>query len=156
MKYGKKDVLPLAYSTEQMPVKITIHTTIWSDGEKQTVEFTTEGQFYKKTNANFIQYEEVHEEGKMNTIVKFTAQEIMIIRSGTLKMRLRFMENKQIEGVYHTPYGNLAVSTVTKELKNSFDQTERAGTVEILYDLMMDRAHAGTYHMVVTFKEARK
>lgn len=146
-------MLPLSQSTEQMPVKINIHTTFWSENDKQTIELTTFGKYYKKSNASFLQYEEEYEEGKMNTIVKWTEQEAFFMRSGKLKMRLRFRENEQLKGRYDTPYGNFAISTNTKQLKYAFDQQQCIGNAEILYDLMMEGSRTGTYHMELTFRE---
>lgn len=150
----EKDVLPLAQSAEQMPVRVHIQTTYWSEDEKQVIELTVFGQLYKKRTAYFLQYEEVHEEGKMKTIIKLTENEAVIMRSGLLKMRMRLRETERLRGTYETPYGNLPIYTKAKQIKHVFDEQHTQGTITLHYDLMIDGSQTGTYHLQVTYEEA--
>ena len=60
--------------TEQLPVKITVNTTIQDGTEKETYELITFGYYVKKTKSVFLRYEEFLEEGTINTIVKISGQ----------------------------------------------------------------------------------
>ncbi|EIJ80269.1 hypothetical protein PB1_07907 [Bacillus methanolicus PB1] len=132
---------------EQMPVKIKIKTEIHQDGNKETFEFITFGRYYQKGESSFLQYEEVLEDGRINTTVKISGQEVLILRSGAVKMRMRFQEQKTLAGTYETPYGVLQTSASTKRIyKNT-------GFLEIVYDLQMQGQDAGTYHMTIRYEE---
>ena len=80
--------------TEQLPVKITVNTTIQNGTEKETYELITFGYYVKKTKSVFLRYEEFLEEGTINTIVKISGQEGSILRTGAVKMRIPFQQNK--------------------------------------------------------------
>lgn len=140
---------------EQSPVKIKVKTDIRNGGSKDTFELTAFGRYYKKENARFLQYDEVMEAGTVKTIVKLSNQEGLILRSGAVKMRLPFKMNKRFKGSYTTPYGVFELVTLTKRFEHQFDEQTGSGTIEILYDLKMQGAHSGTYHLAITFEEEK-
>ncbi|MCQ6274578.1 DUF1934 domain-containing protein [Bacillus sp. V3B] len=144
------------YPTEQMPVKITVNTTIRNGQEKETYELTTFGQYYKKTNSIFLRYEEHMEEGAIKTVVKISGQEGSILRNGAVNMRLPFYKNKSLRGRYDSPYGVLEMKTLTTRISHRFDEEFRKGEIDLLYDLKMQGSHAGTYHLLITFEEDGK
>lgn len=137
----------------QKPIKIKVNTTIWNNGEKETFELTTFGRYYEKSEAFFLQYEEVMEEGNVNSIVKISKSDILILRSGAINMRMVFEMNKKRIGRYETPFGTMGISTRTKRL--AYDIEATSGNVDILYELHMQGALAGTYHLEIQFKEEK-
>ena len=139
--------------TEQLPVKITVNTTIQNGTEKETYELITFGHYVKKTNSVFLRYEEFLEEGTINTIVKISGQEGSIIRSGAVKMRIPFQHNKTLTGKYETPYGVMELDTVTSKILHSFDEDLKKGEFDFLYRLNMQGTYAGTYHTTISFEE---
>jgi uncharacterized beta-barrel protein YwiB (DUF1934 family) len=138
---------------DQVPVKIKVKTDIYDGNEKNTFELTAFGRYYLKENARYLQYDEAMEQGMANTIIKMTEEEGMIMRSGAVKMRLPFKMNKRLTGNYHTPYGVLEMGTVTKRLEHHFNQQKGHGSIDILYDLNMQGANTGTYHLSITFEK---
>jgi uncharacterized beta-barrel protein YwiB (DUF1934 family) len=145
-------VLPLSVRpAEQMPVKIKISTEIHQDGNKETFEMITFGRYYQKGESSFLQYEEVLEDAKINTTVKISEQEVLILRSGAIKMRMRFQEQKTLAGTYETPYGVLQTSASTKRLNQSLKNN--TGLLELVYDLQMQGQDSGTYHMTIQYEE---
>ncbi|MDE3840357.1 DUF1934 domain-containing protein [Bacillus methanolicus] len=136
---------------EQMPVKIKIKTEIHQDGNKETFELITFGRYYQKGESSFLQYEEVLEEGRINTTVKISGQEVLILRSGAVKMRMRFQEQKTFAGTYETPYGVLQTSASTKRINQSL--YNNTGSLELVYDLQMQGQDSGTYHMTIRYEE---
>ncbi|AIE61594.1 DUF1934 domain-containing protein [Bacillus methanolicus] len=139
---------------EQMPVKIKIKTEIHQDGNKETFEFITFGRYYQKGENSFLQYEEALEEGRINTTVKISGQEVLILRSGVIKMRMRFQEQKTLAGTYETPYGVLQTSASTKRLNKSLNKN--TGSLELVYDLQMQGQDSGTYYMTIRYEEDGK
>jgi uncharacterized beta-barrel protein YwiB (DUF1934 family) len=142
-----------SYPTEQMPVKITVNTTIQNGQEKETYELTTFGYYYKKTNSVFLRYEEHMEEGAIKTVVKISGQEGSILRNGAVNMRLPFYKNKSLTGSYESPYGVLEMKTSTTRISHEFNEDFRKGEIDLLYDLKMEGSNAGTYHLLITFEE---
>ena len=138
---------------EQVPVKIKGKTEIHDGSSKDTFEFTAFGRYYIKGNARFLQYNEEMEEGIVKTIIKMTDQDGLILRSGAVKMRLPFKLNSELRGSYDTPYGVFELITLTKTLTHQLDEQTSMGSIELLYDLNMQGAYAGTYHLSITFKE---
>lgn len=140
---------------EQLPVKIKVKTDIRNGSSKDTFEFTAFGRYYKKENARYLQYDEVMEAGTVKTIVKISKQEGLILRSGAVKMRLPFQMNKRLKGTYTTPYGVFELVTLTKRFEHQFEEQTSLGSFEVLYDLKMQGAHSGTYHLTITFEEEK-
>ncbi|MBY0123286.1 DUF1934 domain-containing protein [Bacillus sp. S/N-304-OC-R1] len=138
---------------EQLPVKIKVKTDIRDGRNKDTFELVAFGRYYIKENARFLQYDEAMDEGMAKTIIKVSDNEGLILRSGAVKMRLPFIMNKKLKGSYHTPYGVFEMDTMTKRLDHQFDAQTGSGSIELLYELKMQGANSGTYHLSITFEE---
>ncbi|MEH7343257.1 DUF1934 domain-containing protein [Bacillus sp. JJ1532] len=138
---------------EQMPVKIKVKTDIRDGHSKDTFELIAFGRYYIKENARFLQYEEAMEEGMAKTIIKVSDKEGLIMRSGAVRMRLPFIMNKKLKGSYHTPYGVFEIETMTKRLDHQFNEQTGNGSIDLLYELKMQGASSGTYHLSITFEE---
>ncbi len=139
--------------TEQLPVKITVNTTIHNGEEKETYELITFGHFYKKTNSAYLRYEEFVEEGTIKTLVKISGDEGSLLRSGAVQMRIPFQKNKRVTGNYETPYGILELSTATSRIHHAFDDESKKGEFDFLYRLSMQGSDAGTYQLTIRFEE---
>ena len=139
---------------EQTPVKIELRTKIQHDSQQETYELVAFGRYYQKGSSIYIKYDEVQEEGTVNTIVKITGEEAVILRSGALKMRLSFLQGKEMNGSYDSPYGMLLLTTKTNEL--SLEQSSDGqidGQFQLKYQLMMQGSSVGVYEMNIKFKE---
>ncbi|WP_306461672.1 DUF1934 domain-containing protein [Robertmurraya kyonggiensis] len=141
-------------AVEHKPIKIKVTTTIWDGDQKETFELTTFGRYYEKSGSTYLQYEEVMEEGNVKSIVKVSKDETLILRSGAITMRMVFEMNKKHLGRYETPFGTMGISTRTKRLAHSFGAHN--GAIDILYELHMQGALAGTYHLEISYEEENK
>ncbi len=146
-------VAVLVRAVEQKSAKIRVKTTIWNDGENEAFELTTFGRYYEKNESIFLQYEEVIEEGTVKSIVKVSKKEALILRSGAVNMRMVFEEDKKHAGRYETPFGIMRIETMTKRLDHQVGSN--TGSMDILYDLHMQGALAGTYHLEISFEEEK-
>jgi len=138
---------------EQIPVKIKVKTDIRDGNRRETFELIAFGRYYKKENARYLQYDEVMEKDlpPVKTIIKISDAEGLILRNGAVKMRLPFKMNKKLRGSYTTPYGEFELSTLAKRLHHQFHEQTGVGEIDILYDLNMQGANTGTYHLMVNF-----
>jgi len=143
-------------ASEQIPVKVTVTTAIYSGMEKETFELTTFGRYYKKADSSYLQYEETMEEGEVRTTVKITGNEVLILRNGAIGMRLHFLLDKKTPGNYKTPYGVLETSALAKRIDANHNEQSQEGHVDLLYDMQIQGSEAGTYHLTIKYKEEGK
>jgi uncharacterized beta-barrel protein YwiB (DUF1934 family) len=141
---------------DQIPVKIKVHTSIQNGGEKENFELTTFGRYYLKNASAYLQYEEVTEEGQMKTTIKLTGTEMLLMRSGSIKMRMLLEEKKKHRGSYTTPFGELQIMTDTKELQHRWNSESSEGRIEVLYKLSIQGSEAGTYRLQIVFEEEKR
>lgn len=152
-----KDVLSLsARPAEQIPVKITINTTIYKGSETESYELTVLGRFQQSATAVFLRYDEVMEVGKVTTTVKLNDQGALIMRSGALNMRMTFRRKLSTLGTYQTPFGTMQTEAFTEQLEHVFESKKNEGSLDLLYDLTIQGEKAGTYHLKITYKEEGK
>ncbi|ETI69846.1 DUF1934 domain-containing protein [Neobacillus vireti] len=131
----------------EIPVKINVKTTI---DEQETFELVVFGRAYRKGDAFYLRYEEVHEEGTVRTIVKVANEEALILRSGAVKMRLPFRLHTELRGSYEMPFGTFETITMARRIEH------KEGLIDILYDFTMQGSPAGRYHLEITFQEDKK
>lgn len=137
---------------KKFPVRLKVKTTIYHGKDKQTMELTTFGTFYKKGSADFLHYDEVMEEvGTVATTLRLTPTDAVIMRNGAVKMNLPLQKNKKRVGRYTTPYGVFELETNTSRYDYLFN--EQSGTIDLLYDLTMQGQKSGQFLLNVEFKE---
>lgn len=136
----------------EMPVKVTVRTTISQGNEQEVFELVTFGRFFHKGSAFYLFYEEELDVGKIKTSVKFSDEDAVIIRSGAVNMRLAFHPNRQMKGHYDTPYGTMDTMTDTKNLTHQ-QTSDKEGKLNLLYDFRLQDDHAGTYQLEISYKK---
>jgi uncharacterized beta-barrel protein YwiB (DUF1934 family) len=136
----------------EMPVKVTVRTTISHGDEQEVFELVTFGRFFHKGSAFYLFYEEELDVGKIKTSVKFSDEDAVIIRSGAVNMRLAFHPNRQMKGHYDTPYGTMDTMTETKNLTHQ-QTSDKEGKLNLLYDFRLQEDHAGTYQLEISYKK---
>jgi uncharacterized beta-barrel protein YwiB (DUF1934 family) len=141
---------------DQSPVKVRVTTAIDDGKQKETFELTTFGRYYKKGSSYYLQYDESMEEGTVHTTVKIKNEEVLILRSGAVSMRLHFLLDKKTPGNYQSPYGLLQTEADTRRMELAFNEESTEGNIEILYEFIIQGSHAGTYQMNIDYKEERK
>ncbi|MDP4084216.1 MAG: DUF1934 family protein [Bacillota bacterium] len=136
-----------------MSVKIKVKTSIFQETGEEIIELTACGHFYQKGQACFLQYDEEAEVGRIRTILKWAGEEVSILRSGAVKMRMPLVLNREIKGSYELPFGKLETASTMKEISHSYNAENGEGYIDLLYDFSMQGTHAGTYHLEISFQE---
>jgi uncharacterized beta-barrel protein YwiB (DUF1934 family) len=136
----------------QMPVKVSVQTTISNGGEQEVYELVTFGQFFQKGRSYYLRYEEMMDEGKINTSVKFSGDDAVILRTGAVNMRLAFKQNHRMRGHYESQYGTMETLTDTRGLDHQ-QISAGEGKLTFLYDFTIHGDSAGTYNMEISYKE---
>ncbi|WP_409296134.1 DUF1934 domain-containing protein [Peribacillus sp. SCS-26] len=137
----------------KLRVKVTVSTSITNGADTEVFDLVTFGTLHNKANADYLQYEENDENGRINTIVKFTDTELMLMRSGSVKMKQTFQENMITLGYYESIYGRLEMQTDTKKMIREWDDTQKQGKIGLHYNLNMQGSDLGEYQMSIVYKE---
>jgi uncharacterized beta-barrel protein YwiB (DUF1934 family) len=148
--------LPQVATTEQIPVKIYIKTMVHHGGDKETYELTAFGRYQKTATAAYLRYEEAMDVGMVNTTVKITEKDMLIIRNGAVKTRMVFRPGQAVSGTYHSPHGLLQMVTEAKSFEHSHDNETNDGIIKLHYDLSIQATLAGTYHLEIKYEEEQK
>lgn len=137
------------------PIKLKLITTIThKDQEPETIELWSTGTLMRKRDQVYLQYEEVLENKKMTTTLRFGNKDAIIMRNGDIKMRLPFTLQALQRGHYETAFGSMPVLTMTNEML--FEEAQdgsNAGKFIINYDLIIDEETVGNYALQFTYTE---
>ena len=95
------------------------------DGENDTVELTTDGQFGIKDGQFYIAYEEGKlfdsgDEVKTQLFIK-SNDSVVLQRSGSLKSRMVIVKGERNTCYYSTPHGDLVIGIIGEEIEHSLN-----------------------------------
>lgn len=116
-------------------VLISVKTTQYVDGEPETVELITEGQYRRDGNEYFAEYDETEISGMKGTrtILKIEDDALSIIRNGTITSNLVFRKGIKHTSIYNTPFGSLEV--VVNPSKLLIDANDDGCSVQLEYKM---------------------
>ena len=100
-------------------VKLKIKgTQITPDGEKDTIELTTQGKCYEKNDCTFLVYDESEISGMQGstTTLKISDEKVTMKRFGANESKLIFEKGVKHISVYQTMYGNMDMEVVTTQI----------------------------------------
>lgn len=139
--------------TQGTNVSIQLKTEVSQGGEKKEFFFDLDGQIVKIGDTLYIRYKEKQEDGEeVPVTVKVEPDgKIQIIRSGDLRMRLKFGYRERLETSYRTPYGLFQITTYTHNLRFSLKDQPVSGSIIIDYDLYSQSEKVGEYHLELEF-----
>jgi uncharacterized beta-barrel protein YwiB (DUF1934 family) len=139
--------------SESTPIRIHVLSEIQNqhDDDKETIEVSTTGEYFLKGKTIYLRYDETHELGSVKTTVKIADREVMVMRSGAVTMKQRFIEDELTLTDYGTPFGKLQLETYTKSLIK--EKTELEDKLVILYDLQIDENEKHVHKLMITYKE---
>lgn len=94
------------------------------------IEITLPGQYFLKNGKHYVVYEELMEglDGALKSTLKFTGDQVELLRSGKASTRMTFQEDTEHQAVYQTPMGAMPLSIYTQKLQAELleDQMELA------------------------------
>ena len=110
-------------------------------GEIEKIELVTTGQLTKAENGSLhLTYEESQLTGLEGTTTTFqvSADQIIMVRKGTLNAEMIFREGERHMSLYDTAYGGLMIGINTQRAKANISQT--GGTLELQYNIEAENA----------------
>lgn len=142
-------------SEQGTKVKIKLVSTILpTDGERETYEMWLEGSLVKKAGTDYLRYEEVQEDQTIRTVVKLAQNQALIMRSGSVNMRLPLNLEQNERGHYESIYGSLPLETKTYQLAIE-RKPNGSGHFATQYDLIIGGASVGNYTLEINFTEVQ-
>ncbi len=116
------------------------------------VEVITVGEYYKRNNKHYVLFHEIMEgfEGRTKNTVKISDNTLDIIKQGVTNVHMVFEKNKKNITCYNTPYGNLMVGILAKEV-NIVEQDENI-EVRVEYALDINYEHLADCKIVINIK----
>lgn len=84
-----------------------------------TIETMVSGKHYIKNNKHYLLYDEIDEEScaKTKNTIKFTDKYAEVTRKGNISGKLIFEQGKNNQSLYSTPFGEMLIEILTKEVK---------------------------------------
>ncbi|MBM7605271.1 uncharacterized beta-barrel protein YwiB (DUF1934 family) [Metabacillus crassostreae] len=142
--------------TESTPVSIKVVSEIHNekDHDIEKIEVDTTGEYIEKGRSIYLRYNEKHELGSVRTTVKISGDEVVVMRSGAVTMKQRFIQAIPTVTDYGTPFGKLQLQTFTHTLQ--FEKTELEDRLVILYDLQIDENEKHVHKLMISYKEDNK
>lgn len=121
-------------------VWLSISGAIKDEENKEKLEFLTEGDLYKESNRSCITYEESEVSGMEGTIttVCVDAQKVSVIRLGTTNSIMEFERGKRNLTWYSTPYGDVTMGILTKDVFVNYNEAKEPTKVSIDYNIEIE------------------
>ncbi|MDN4071538.1 DUF1934 domain-containing protein [Fictibacillus terranigra] len=137
-------------------VNLIMETVIQHAKEKDVHKGEATGTLYRKGDSTYLKYTEVIEgAGSVNNVVKMNHEGIVILRSGSVAMRQRFLIGQTTQGMYDTPYGQLWMETTTHQMNFRWNQQSKEGDLLLKYGLVLQGEDTGSYTIKINFQEAK-
>ena len=118
---------------QKCTVKLT--DTQIQDGEKQSVEITTQGSFFWNKGRWLLRFEEFFDEDiRSETTVSAKSEAcVTIVHTGDITTELTVELGKRHNSHYLTPYGELMIGIDAVEIDNRV--TEYGGALRLVYSI---------------------
>ncbi len=91
-----------------------------TDGDVDApIETMTPAQYYMKNGKHYVVYDEILDglEGTLKSTIKFTEDQVELIRNGPASTRMVFQPGHEHMVIYQTPMGPLSISLYTENIQ---------------------------------------
>lgn len=140
-------------SQEGTPIELKFVTEIKDGPRKENVAFDANGLYYIKGENTYLQFDEKQEAGTVKTVIKISEKEVLILRSGIVKMRQVYRKNETTNGSFQNQMGNFNLTTKTNNIEYKWYKNSRKGKLFLAYELSLQGEKSGLHKIAITFKE---
>lgn len=125
---------------ERKKVWLSISGTVKNEDEKDTLEFLTEGQFYRESERLCVTYAESEVSGMegTTTTVCVDGDKVSVIRLGTTNSVMEFETGKRKTTWYSTPYGDVTMGILTNDVFVNYNEAKEPVKVMIDYNIEIE------------------
>ena len=99
---------------------LTISGLHATDGDSDApIETMKPAQYYMKNGKHYVVYDEILDglEGTLKSTIKFTENQVELIRNGAASARMIFQPGQEHMVIYQTPMGPLSISLYTEDME---------------------------------------
>ncbi len=125
---------------ERKKVWLSISGVVKNEEDKDKLEFVTEGDLYKESDRAYVTYAESEVSGMegTTTTVCVDGQKVSLIRLGTINSIMEFEAGKKNVTWYSTPYGDVTMGIITKDVFVNYNDQEEPTKVMIDYNIEIE------------------
>ena len=118
------------------------------------VEMIAMGKHYIKNNKHYLLYDEIDEESGITTknTIKFNEDSAEVMRKGIINGKLVFSKGNNNQSLYSTPYGDLLVEVLTKNI--ALKHEEENVNLKIDYELYANNSKVSDNKIEIDISEA--
>lgn len=138
---------------EGTPITLKFVTEMKDGPRKENVAFDANGLYYIKGQSTYLQFDEKQEIGTVKTVIKISEKEVLILRSGQVKMRQVYRKNEITNGSFQNQLGTFDLTTKTNHIEYKWYNNSRKGRLFLTYELSLQGEKSGLYKITITFKE---
>nr|WP_309098252.1 DUF1934 domain-containing protein [Fredinandcohnia onubensis] len=136
-----------------VPIDLKFVTEIKDGPRKENVAFDANGLYYIKGDNTYLQFDEKQETGTVKTVIKISEKEVLILRSGQVKMRQVYRKNATTQGSFQNQHGTFDLTAKTNNIEYKWYKNSRKGTLFLAYELSLHGEVSGLHKITITFKE---
>lgn len=126
---------------------------IFDGCEEDTVDFLTDGRFYRRNDKYYITYQESELTGLQGmTTLKVEPNRITMTRTKPCETQLIFEKGRRHVSLYETTQGALTIAVNTEQIECHLG--DNGGTLNVRYAIEIDNAVAGLNFLSVSVREA--
>lgn len=134
---------------EGIPVMVNLAALASYDGvTDDPMQMLISGEVFPGKDAITLQYTESYEDEESGKLAEAEIQlilgknQVTMNRRGDFSNTMLFKKNRRYETIYHTPYGDLPMAVIPREVL--CDVKPEAGKVHLRYELSMQGNYAST------------
>lgn len=129
-----------------------IHTVQVTPTDQDTIDFQTEAYFQQKNNHYHILYQDKHliENTCIPTRLSIYPDQVKLVRSAPLDQTMVFSSQAPYTSAYHTGYGSILLTIITKNLICSIRPEQLQ--IRIDYDLQIESQHSSSNQLQIELK----
>ncbi|QSX08152.1 DUF1934 domain-containing protein [Alkalibacter rhizosphaerae] len=107
------------------------------EGMEDVIELVTQGELYRKSNSDYIIYDETEVSGLegTTTTLEIDRQKMSIMRLGSTNSHMTFETGKKKFNTYTTPYGDMVMSIYTRNLAVDYDKDDQPVDIRVDYNV---------------------
>ncbi len=135
-------------------VLVTVKGTLMDElGERETIELVTRARLFRRNRDFYIVYNESELSGMAGTTTTLKAEpsRVTLNRMGAQELKQVFEVGIPNRGNYVTPYGSMFCDVFPHKVE--VDLTEMGGSINLEYELALDRQLIGSRALSITVRE---
>lgn len=120
-----------------------------SDGHVERLRQEMEGRYFFKDGRHYLRYKDGQLDGQDGapTTIKFSAEEVVVLRRGAAVVSQRFVPERETQAVYQTPCGVMKLTMRTHAMQAEFG--EAGGHALVKYHLSVNGSPVGEYEIEI-------